>query len=773
MGGRCWVVSLRAGRLRVDVGGDGWIRALHDEQGGGEYHTADGRSALLSIVRDGRMEGPTTMSGDVPRLTLAYGRTGTRVHVAVGVRATHAVLEVAAIDGPEPEAVVWGPYATTVGDVVGETVGVARSQEIAIGLQALNYWTLAGVPRAFAEPPPAAAGADVRYSYEECAAWPVTGGSLLQAHALSRGADVPPGRLVGSRIALFGCAPSDTLAVIGQIEVREGLPHPMLDGVWGKESATATCSYLITGFSEAAIEEALGYAEAAGLRYMYHGDPFATWGHFALRADLFPQGDEGLRRCAAEAARRGIRLGVHTLTNFITTNDPYVTPVPDPHLQCSGAGRLVTAVAAEAAELEIADPEPFRERGWLGAVVVGGEIIRYGEVSDRPPWRLRGCERGAFGTRASEHEAGSRVGKLADHSYRVLFPDIVLQDKLADRLVELFNAAGLRQISFDGLEGCRATGHPQFAENRFVARCFEGWRDEVISDASLLTHFGWHGHTRMNWGEPWGAAMREGMTEYRFHNQRYFERNLLPAMLGWFLVRSASPEFEATTVDDIEWVLARCAGYGAGCAIVADLPTLRRNGNAEAILRAVRHWEAARLSGAFSAEQRRRLRQVPGEWHLEPVEGHPGRYRMREMRFSAPYTCSSAELQPGQPGGADWRVTNGHAPQPLRFRMRVTARGAEGGSAIIDPGFVVGGRTVIFRGEVTAGSYLVCDGEAEAQVYDQDWRRIRTLRSGAVATLAAGDQKATFSCVFAGGVPSLVSVRFITAGPDEDVGLPH
>ena len=56
--------------------------------------------------------------------------------------------------------------------------------------------------------------------------------------------------------------------------------------------------------------------------------PFSNWGHFELIPGLFPNGREGMKACVAKASARNIRMGVHTLTNFITTNDPFVSPVP-------------------------------------------------------------------------------------------------------------------------------------------------------------------------------------------------------------------------------------------------------------------------------------------------------------------------------------------------------------------------------------------------------------------------------------------------------------
>ena len=89
----------------------------------------------------------------------------------------------------------------------------------------------------------------------------------------------------------------------------------------------------------------------------------------------------------------------------------------------------------------------------------------------------------------------------------------------------------------------------------------EDEKSQMIIDASRTSHFFWHIYSRMNWGEPWYAGFRESQTEYRIKNQKYFQRNLMPGMLGWFSMRNNTP------VEDIEWMLARSAGYNAGYAV--------------------------------------------------------------------------------------------------------------------------------------------------------------------------------------------------------------
>jgi RNA polymerase sigma factor (sigma-70 family) len=130
---------------------------------------------------------------------------------------------------------------------------------------------------------------------------------------------------------------------------------------------------------------------------------------------------------------------------------------------------------------------------------------------------------------------------------------------VARRLADLFNQTGLMQISFDGLEGNWSTGMGQYGRTLFVTTWYDHLRDDlrgrVINDASNPGHYFWHIYTRMNWGEPWYAGFRESQTEYRLKNQEYFRRNLMPCMLGWFNITAQ------TSLEDIEWLLARAAGF--------------------------------------------------------------------------------------------------------------------------------------------------------------------------------------------------------------------
>jgi hypothetical protein len=332
------------------------------------------------------------------------------------------------------------------------------------------------------------------------------------------------------------------------------------------------------------------------------------------------------------------------------------------------------------------------------------------------------------------------------------------------RLVELFETCGLRQISFDGLEGCERTGHGIYAHHRFVQQFYEGCSAEVVNDASRLLHYLWHIHTRMNWGEPWGKPTRDGMADYRFRNQAYFERNLFPRMLGWFQLRLAGGDVEATSLPDIEWMLSKAAGYDAGFALVAGLDSLNGNGQAGVILDTVRAWEEARLASAFTPEQRKRLRDPNGEWRL--TSGDDGGLELTPVTFSPTHTYEAVEVQPGEPTEAEWTVDNPYAAQPLRCVLRVVPDAGVASSTVVNPGVEVGFDELTVPVELTAHQHLVIDGSAAARVYDVNWNSVADVElDDAIPELFPGENPVLFACDEATG--ARVDVTFEMVGSPE------
>ena len=637
--------------------------------------TANGRNCLaagqpapvLSVRVAGKWHAANRATWDLTgnALTLGFDGIGVTVEVAARAKPTHVTFELKELrTAHQIELVLWGPYPIAIDDLVGEVVGVVRGGEQAVGIQALNAKTLGGYPSEESDIEPDGALADDvgRYPglpdelrkqqlWRGNTAMHTSFGSSLQAYCRNRDRQrvirnwgqerfvalpYDDGGVIGSKIALFACPAAEALATLGEIEVAEGLPHPILNGKWAKTSPEATASYLIVDFGEGTIDRAIEMTQRAGLKYLYHSSPFETWGHFKLKPGLFPRGWDGFRDCVEKARQAGIGVGFHTLSNFITPNDPYVTPKPDSRLARICTSELTADVNAVETEIPVAGPTWFQKKTDMNTVVIGEELVEYDSVSAEAPSRLMKCRRGAWGTKAAPHRKGDAVGKLMDHSYKVFLTDAALSQEVVSNIAAFCNRTGAIQLSLDGLEGNWSTGMGQYGRTLFTVAWYNALKPElrgrVINDASNPGHFNWHIATRYNWGEPWYAGFRQSQTLYRLKNQLFYTRNLIPRMLGWFAVRGE------TTPEDAEWLCARAAGYDAGFALATsfDSKATQNSGDVAgvdktkaAIFEVINQWETARLSGAFHESVKPGLQDVnrefhlvvvgPGEWDLQPV----------------------------------------------------------------------------------------------------------------------------------------------------------
>ena len=760
-------------QFRISVDQKGRVTSLLDIVDSTEYLAKGQPAALLSVLRNRRIENPAkaVASGD-SILTLQFPESEVSIDVAVSAKPTHLTFEIIratpvdAIDGA-----IWGPYSTSISETIGEIVGVVRDSRFAIGIQALNPKTLGSYPDNIE-------GFDMsRGRAAEARPW----GSVLQCYSLNRNkprsADVwlgnfpdmpippiPGETVVGSKIALFGCPEPDVLDRIGEIEIAEGLPHPMINGIWFKKSPEQGRSYLIADFDEQTIDELLAATRRANLMTLYHMAPFASWGHYEINKKIFPDGATGLRRCVDKAKAMGIRLGAHTLTTFIQTNDPYVTPVPDPRLAKTGTSRLGSGINDTSQVIPVESPEYFanEKANWLHAAVIDKEIIRYRAVSEKAPWFLLDCQRGAFGTTASSHDKGAEIGKLMDHSYQVFFPNFDLQREIARNLARTFNETGLSQMDFDGHEGCASTGQGDYAYALFPKDFYDRLDHMVVNGTSNSKHYYWHINSYCNWGEPWYEGFRESMQEYRISNQALFERNYMPNMLGWYLLT------ETTSLSDVEWMLARAAGYNAGFALATSIDAVRKNADIGAILDAIREWESARRGKAFSAAQRVLLKDPKREFHLQAVA--EGQWKLFPFHESQPNHHEKLIRQPGQPAGSRWEFTNPDGAQPLEFKLRVTG----------DSGTVVNPKidldhfgTIVFPVELATGQTLLCEGTSTARIYDSKGRQVKTVRTtGQIPVLQPGRHEIQFECEFNGTASPVVIVTFKTRGEAQEIVKP-
>ncbi|WP_186755253.1 hypothetical protein [Echinicola salinicaeni] len=742
-------VSLKSEGLLIKLNNKGELVSLVDPNSTIEYLSDVEKSFLLCLGANGKEYMPQSagINEETGLIELGFDELGVNASISYEEKGNYVNFELKEISGDKSvDYVIWGPYKTSLSKRIGETVGVVQGDDYAIGIQALNIRTLGGYPTNEDDTEPAYdifasndlvdVSDSIKVLYRGQTARKMEYGSKLQAYSRNRDEDkvIPvwghdqyqvsafeDEGVIGSKIALYGSQPEKALEIIGEIEQAEGLPHPKINGEWIKTNPEATSSYLIMSFGEGNIEEALGLTKQAGLKYLYHGGPFVNWGHFKLNEKSFPNNWESMKTLVERAEKEGIHLGVHTLSNFITTNDPYVSPVPDERLAKVGSSVLVGNIDESAKNIPVESPGYFNQmkNNNLHTVQIGDELIRYEEVSTEKPWRLLNCERGAFGTQASSHKDGSKVSKLMDHGYKTFLGNVELSEEMAITIADFCNTTGINQISFDGLEGNWASGMGQYSRQLFVKKWYEHLKPElkgeIINDASNPGHYFWHIFTRMNWGEPWYAGFRESQTQYRLMNQDYFDRNLMPNMLGWFSLSSG------TSLMDAEWLLARAAGFDAGFGLSTSFQAIKENGKSGEILNKIAIWEEARLAGAFNVEQKEGLKNIDKEYSLEKIGEN--QWALSEV-ISDIHRIAQMEKQPGEPVFNTLGFNNSFEKQPFSFVIS-TEKG-QGPSKIkmeID-----NFSELEISADLSGGNMLAYEGGDHATLYDKNWNSLKKIK---------------------------------------------
>ncbi|QZE14914.1 hypothetical protein K4L44_03490 [Halosquirtibacter laminarini] len=689
-------------------------------------------------------------------LKLNFDEADVKVDVKVMSQDTHLSFEIIKVQSPGVvDKIVLGPFKVVPSQKIGQTIGIAYNDTTAVGLMGLNLKSRGGFEV-------------VRRQRFGNTAQKVEGGTSLTGYVRNRsvyrvvddfiqrmGQAVPvndgDAKIEGAKFALY-CVPTSTLKeVVEEIEIQENLPHIKTNGVWNKVSNYSTSSKFIMSFNVNNIDSCLNIAKEAGITCVYHGGIFTSWGNFNVNKKYFPKGYQSVRECSDKAAKEGISLGAHTLTNFITTNDAFVTPKPNPGLVLAGITKLQKSISAGSNEIVLTDEavrpayyEPNLHKvnpRWRKhtAVRIGDEIIEYTSATSNGKLILIGCKRGAFGTTAVEHKEGAQVARLVSHGYKVFFPNINLQDQMAKNLAKFFNEANLKRISFDGCEGGQATGHGSYATDRFYKVFFDHLKDKnIVVNSSDVTHYGWHYLSNESWGEPWESKnFREPHLDHRMRVQQKLKEDLLPRKMGQFMVD------KRTTKRDIVWLMGLCAGYDAGVDFYISPNFDKINKESSAILSEIKIWEEARLKGVFTEEQKEILRDPYSVYDLEK-DGEGVRLvfieswkpKAKKTNVNQNNTLSPAILkgtkdapvsndykhvnmltEPGQPTASIWKYVSNNSNPKLQFVIRLPKASKQAVKGIY---LKVATQKVTIPFTLKPGDYIVNDGSKTYIHYSED-----------------------------------------------------
>jgi len=470
--------------------------------------------------------------------------------------------------------------------------------------------------------------------------------------------------LVGHRIGLAAGPREQLIPMLRAMAENEPVPKSRCGGPWAMGAAETRGSYL---FADMAAKDADAWIELArrgGFTNIHLHGWWSTLGHYEPRAAYFPNGLEDMKATADRIRAAGLKPGIHTLTACISTNDPWVTPVPSPHLIATDSYTLAKPLSATDKTIYVNEvPAANHDVVWSyssngNALRVGGELIRYSAISRTAPYAFLECERGAFKTQAAAHAEGTAVDYLQQR-YLAFYPDpkSPLADELADRIARVYNECGMEMIYFDGSEGMRS----RFGIDTMRWKIFDRLHGGV-TEASCWGHNSWWIHSRLGaWDHPvW--AVKQFHDEHIRLASRFRKSDLLEPQLGWWAPRGPSNVARGHFPDEMEYFAAK--------NLAIDGPMSIQGVNVSS-----RPWNA-RMEEQFTIlgwYERLRLARYFDEPTLQRV-GEPGKdFRLR-LSADGQWQFTPAQLAKHRVSGLGsgserWMVENPFATQPLRARL--------------------------------------------------------------------------------------------------------
>jgi hypothetical protein len=427
--------------------------------------------------------------------------------------------------------------------------------------------------------------------------------------------------MVGARFALAAAPREQLKSAIMEVERANGLPCPMLEGQWARDSMPVRRSYLfVVDATEKNIDKLIEYAKIGrfGMIILLKENWLANHGHFQVNSENFPEGRASLKRAVAKIHAAGLGAGVHVFGPSISPNDPYVTPKPDDRLAFVPCPPLAEAVDEHSSTLTLTGtphmppiaPQSDAFPGhWLR---IGDEILTYQTVEVGPPVRVVGCQRGVLGTKAAQHPAGSAVkGLLAQWGFFLADPDSSLADELTGNFAAVFNECDFDMVYFDASDGTLdAYFDNWYYQNKLHLGFYRKFKKDVLYQTSCGTGTGmvWHIVPRSASADGHGDLKR--YLDERLPGMLGMEANFTRPDVGWYYM------YTDVRPDQIEYVCAKTIGLDGSVSIETSQDAMEKHPRARQMMEMLGRYEECRLAGFFPENVQAILREPAKDFKL-------------------------------------------------------------------------------------------------------------------------------------------------------------
>jgi concanavalin A-like lectin/glucanase superfamily protein len=615
---------------KLAVSSLGRCTSLIDKRTGEDYVL---RTSPLVVIKQGsKLFRRAACSWEGGKLVFRFSEAETTVTVGVTAKPGYFVFRVESVDGPSVEELTFVRLKLKSCDHVNAMSGLAADDRFGICLRTLNLHTRVSV------------GGNP----------PILRASAFAEHGLERGS-----------AALAACPTARLREVLQDLVRDEHVPYSALGGPFALDAEENRGAYVFANVSEKNVEDWIDLARRGGIQTIHLSGWQKSLGHYEPRENLFSGGLEGMKAVVDKLHAAGLKVGIHTLTGCIGTNDPWVSPVPDRRLATDGTFTLTTDLGEKDTDVPVAEPPGDYPTVWAyssrgNCIRIDDELIQYSVISRDSADGFFECKRGAFGTKAAPHEKGAEVHHLIAR-YGSFIPDekSTLVDEVAERIARVYNTCNLDQIYMDGAEAMRGW----YGIARMRQAIFTRLKRPALVEASCWDHHSWPFHSRVGaWDHPKWGLKRFADDHFRAIGQ-YRRGALLEAQLGWWVILGASRDWDMEMPDEIEYLLAKALGHDAPLSFQSVSATGRpSNARQHEYFTMIGRYERLRLANYFGEAVKERLREEREEFRLG--QGDDGRWQFTPTDYMPHKVTGSDE------GTDTWTATNRFGDQPVKLRIQ-------------------------------------------------------------------------------------------------------
>lgn len=449
----------------------------------------------------------------------------------------------------------------------------------------------------------------------------------------------------------------------------------------------AQSTYMVADFSEKELDVMLDLCQRGGFEYLLERTPFSTYGHYQWNPK-FAANDKTVARMVQKAEAVGVHLGLLVQPEAISENDPYFVPKYSKHFLREDQVQLFDKFSADECDIALRRNDILEHPSTLNLLLVDKELISYGTLEfSGDIVLLHHCTRGMYGTKSVAHDVNAEAYKIWDSPGRFVAPDTYLLDSVRYYLNQKIESSGVSFVMTAGEPG------QELLDESIRVRQAERWNDD--------------------------------------------RERLKGGSLGWIVIHAADKKRVGTSMDDVEWMMAKAAAFEAGYGLMLDAKAIKNHGGLSDMLEKMKQWDQMRQAGVFTDAQKEALRDPYLDWHLTEQEEE---YVLYPMNLSRRYRCIFEEQDPGVLASEKWEWKT---EEECRFGLRLQV---DGKVPINFPMINTEKGLVMFPCEIKPGQRLVYDFEDVAYIMDSNYNKLEEVVPEGLSMLPEGASEVYFIC---------------------------